>query len=62
VTGALSNMNQFDKPIPCTILDEPQRVRLFIEDSLWLHRSGIEANQFIRSVVHKTIEDIKKVK
>lgn len=45
---------------PCTILDNPIRVRLFIDDVTWLRKNNIDVNNFIRGTVRVRIEEIKK--
>ena len=45
---------------PCTILDNPVRVRLFIDDVMWLRKNNIDINNFIRGTVRVRIEEIKK--
>lgn len=49
-----------DDNVPCTILDNPVRVRLFIDDVTWLRKNNIDVNNFIRGTVRVRIEEIKK--
>jgi len=52
-------MNEY---APCTILDNPIRVRLFIDDVAWLNKNQIEINLFIRNLVRERIREIKKIR
>jgi hypothetical protein len=46
---------------PCTILAAPIRVRLYEEDLHILEYWGIDPTNFIRCLVNKEIQSLKKV-
>lgn len=46
---------------PCTILAAPIRVRLYEEDLYLLESWGLDPANFIRSVVNKELQVLKKI-
>lgn len=44
---------------PCTILDSPIRLRLYIDDVMFMQKMNINPNRFIRELVHMRIKEIR---
>jgi hypothetical protein len=47
------------KNVACTLLAVPIKVRLYVDDLVWLEKMGADPTDFIREVIHKTITEIK---